>query len=471
MLLENDVSLVSIKNAGGLGTDSNGKIVERYETIVNVKDFGAKGDGITDDTVAIQNAINTVSNGDGGTIFFPSGTYLIDGTNNSEHGGINIKANVRLLGNGIENTILKNYKDEWKKVIGSRGGDNMSIAHLTIDGNWISSTEGSQPVPLSNSALRGEGFVLYNGTGPVNNLSIDNVYVKNTGHYGIGLQNVAMKNANLTNLYFSNIGGDCIDIKSYDGIESDAVNIDNVVTFDGCGHNTPSVPGSEEDGHVNQAVIDIGGRCHVSNVFIYNLDSYKHGDGTETLGANGLRFRSPVPSNSNRQGSAYSTANNIYIESSKDVAEGRTDAKRIVGITINDEHINVLNASIVNCYWGVRIQRSGTGIITDPEFINMDNLNITGCRGESESYAVSCDTGSSKLNLSGIINDSDLGVRIMTNNNNVQFGVFNSTVGIDSIGATSYYVFNFDGNGTNSTAAGFNLADGNHIIANGTALS
>lgn len=44
----------------------------RYR-IVNVKDFGAKGDGITDDTEAIQHAIFS-----GTTVYFPDGTYLLN---------------------------------------------------------------------------------------------------------------------------------------------------------------------------------------------------------------------------------------------------------------------------------------------------------------------------------------------------------------------------------------------------------
>ena len=46
------------------------------ELTVNVKQRGAKGDGRTDDTKAIQRAINEVA-GTGGTLFVPSGTYLI----------------------------------------------------------------------------------------------------------------------------------------------------------------------------------------------------------------------------------------------------------------------------------------------------------------------------------------------------------------------------------------------------------
>lgn len=46
---------------------------------VNVKDFGVYGDGTTDDTAAIQSAINA-SYVEGGAVFFPPGTYLISDT-------------------------------------------------------------------------------------------------------------------------------------------------------------------------------------------------------------------------------------------------------------------------------------------------------------------------------------------------------------------------------------------------------
>lgn len=45
------------------------------ESWINVKDFGAKGDGVTDDTEAIRNAINQIDEND--VLFFPKGTYLL----------------------------------------------------------------------------------------------------------------------------------------------------------------------------------------------------------------------------------------------------------------------------------------------------------------------------------------------------------------------------------------------------------
>ena len=43
--------------------------------VVNVKDFGAVGDGTTDDVAAIV-AAGALAAGEGGWLFFPPGTYL-----------------------------------------------------------------------------------------------------------------------------------------------------------------------------------------------------------------------------------------------------------------------------------------------------------------------------------------------------------------------------------------------------------
>jgi hypothetical protein len=51
-------------------------VQEKLREIVSVKDFGAVGDGVTDDTAAIQAAIDSIGS-TGGTIFFHVGDYLI----------------------------------------------------------------------------------------------------------------------------------------------------------------------------------------------------------------------------------------------------------------------------------------------------------------------------------------------------------------------------------------------------------
>lgn len=46
----------------------------------NVLDYGAKADGVTDDTGAVQQALNRVGSYGGGTVYMPAGTYRFDGT-------------------------------------------------------------------------------------------------------------------------------------------------------------------------------------------------------------------------------------------------------------------------------------------------------------------------------------------------------------------------------------------------------
>jgi hypothetical protein len=61
---------------------------DKMRDTVSVKDFGAKGDGVTDDTAAIQAAINSIDNNLGGTVFFPRGTYRTTASITSNGEGI-----------------------------------------------------------------------------------------------------------------------------------------------------------------------------------------------------------------------------------------------------------------------------------------------------------------------------------------------------------------------------------------------
>ena len=63
------------------GTSSVNTTVEaKLQETVSVKDFGAVGDGVTDDTAAIQAAINYLISLGGGTINVPRGTYYVTST-------------------------------------------------------------------------------------------------------------------------------------------------------------------------------------------------------------------------------------------------------------------------------------------------------------------------------------------------------------------------------------------------------
>lgn len=61
---------------GSVGRTLNNKMQE----IVSVKDFGAVGDNVVDDTAAIQAAIDYLTNGRGGTLHIPPGLYRVTNT-------------------------------------------------------------------------------------------------------------------------------------------------------------------------------------------------------------------------------------------------------------------------------------------------------------------------------------------------------------------------------------------------------
>jgi hypothetical protein len=70
------------------------------EVTRSVREFGAIGDGITDDTAAINQAIQAVSQAGGGTVLLPAGTYKVSIPVGSTFGGpaVILAPNVRLQG-------------------------------------------------------------------------------------------------------------------------------------------------------------------------------------------------------------------------------------------------------------------------------------------------------------------------------------------------------------------------------------
>jgi hypothetical protein len=74
---------------------------QKLAETISVKDFGALGNGIANDSVAVQNAWNAVKSSGGGILYFPPGTYLINITGLGSD-------NVSLLGTGTA-SIINSY--------------------------------------------------------------------------------------------------------------------------------------------------------------------------------------------------------------------------------------------------------------------------------------------------------------------------------------------------------------------------
>lgn len=91
----------SSDNTGTILVTSDGKRIKRiYSENINVKWFGAKGDGSTDDTSFIQSALTSTGSVNG-TLFFPSGNYKTTG-------GLTISSKMNLLGEGESLKVTTN---------------------------------------------------------------------------------------------------------------------------------------------------------------------------------------------------------------------------------------------------------------------------------------------------------------------------------------------------------------------------
>ncbi len=109
--------------------------------VFNVSDYGAKGDGVTDDREAIQAAIDAAYEAGGGTVYLPAGEYRVSGVEEASDGCLMLKDNVYLQGAGMGETVIK-LVDGWdQKVTGivrSAYGEetsNFGMSDLTLDGN------------------------------------------------------------------------------------------------------------------------------------------------------------------------------------------------------------------------------------------------------------------------------------------------------------------------------------------------
>lgn len=77
---------------------------DKLREVVSVKDFGATGDGVTDDAAAINAAIGYANSKGGGTVFFPSGAYRVKSS-------VQYLAGADLIGESMANTTLKWHPD------------------------------------------------------------------------------------------------------------------------------------------------------------------------------------------------------------------------------------------------------------------------------------------------------------------------------------------------------------------------
>ncbi len=99
---------------------------------VNVKDFGAVGDGVTDDTAAFNAAIGSGNV----SVYVPEGTYIVSESSGSAC--ISLKSNLKISGAGMGVTVIKradNATTSFERMMYGVGVSNVTVSDLTLDSN------------------------------------------------------------------------------------------------------------------------------------------------------------------------------------------------------------------------------------------------------------------------------------------------------------------------------------------------
>jgi Pectate lyase superfamily protein len=107
-----------------------------------VLNFGAKGDGVTDDTAALQNAITSTSSG---TLNFPAGTYVVSTT-------LNLLSNVTYSSSSGARLVTSNGAPIF--ALPGANPSGITITGLTFDGGGVTAQGGA----ASNIKITGNTF-------------------------------------------------------------------------------------------------------------------------------------------------------------------------------------------------------------------------------------------------------------------------------------------------------------------------
>ena len=212
------------------GSTTARTLAERFAEVYNVRDYGAVGNGVTNDTGAIQSTIDAASSG--GIVAFPSGTYITEPLFVTTDG-------ISVVGSGVGVTILKlkaspsaNQGALIKFGLNSDSvavlAEDCSIRHLTIDGNKANQKRGSV-------SADGDGGNPGLGSHLVQRFTAEDLLIKDCDGYGVGLvgTNVAGRSDfRLKNIEIDNCEYDGLDIKGGDPNRPTRIWLENIYTHD-----------------------------------------------------------------------------------------------------------------------------------------------------------------------------------------------------------------------------------------------
>lgn len=156
-------------------------------SVINVKDYGATGDGSTNDTAAIQAAINAAT---GKVVYFPAGFY--------SHTTLTISSPMKIVGDGPDLTYLKYRSTTGNSIV-------IDCSSAIITGLMISD------LSIWSASAKSSGYAISQlaATGALYFSEISNVKIENNNFSGIKLVStyfVTLRDINITQLGYGGVG-------------------------------------------------------------------------------------------------------------------------------------------------------------------------------------------------------------------------------------------------------------------------
>ncbi|HNX56176.1 MAG TPA: glycosyl hydrolase family 28-related protein [Prolixibacteraceae bacterium] len=253
------------------------------QTVYNITDFGAKGDGKTNNTKAINAAVEAASKNGGGTVFFPSGNFLSYTIRLKSHITLHLDQGAVLIGDQEKNGVGYDLPeaDAWYKKFQDFGHSYWRNSLIYGDS-------------LRDIAIEGHGLIWGKGL-----YTYDKPDIKGSGNKAIGLKNCF--NVTIRDVSILHGGHFCILTTGVDNLtidnvradaDRDAFDIDccKNVRISNCNINSPT-----DDGLCLKSSFGLGYAKATENVTIVNCHVYGYDHGTLMDGTFKTEFKDEAP--------------------------------------------------------------------------------------------------------------------------------------------------------------------------------
>ncbi len=253
------------------------------QSIYNIVDFGAKGDGKTNNTKAINAAIESASKHGGGTVYFPAGDFLSYTIRMKSKITLNLEQGCRLIGDQEVDGVGYDLPEEdaWYKKFQDYGHSYWKNSLIYGDS-------------LHDIGITGNGMIWGKGL-----YTYDKPNIKGSGNKAIGLKNCY--NVTIKDISILHGGHFCILATGVDNLtidnvradaDRDAFDIDccKNVRVSNCNINSPT-----DDGLCLKSSFGLGYARPTENVTITNCHVYGYDFGTLMDGTFKKEFKDETP--------------------------------------------------------------------------------------------------------------------------------------------------------------------------------